>query len=73
MAFFVGRREAGRTTYYNVNRAISIAHDQTSVDRARWTFRFGVFGSTTLTFQADSDPDGYNRITQYFARNSSGV
>ncbi len=73
MAFFVGQRDGSRVTYFNVNRARSISHDQTSVDRARWTFRFGLFTTTTIAFQQDSDPDAYNKITQYFVRNSSGV
>ncbi len=73
MAFFVGQRDGNTVTYFNINRARSISHDQTSVDRARWTFRFGLFSTTTIAVQQDSDRDAYNKITSYFIANSSGV
>lgn len=73
MAFFVGERDGSRVTYYNINRAVSITHDETSVDRARWTFRFGLISSTFVSVQADSQPDAYRKINQYFGQNSTGV
>ena len=73
MSFFIGVSEAGRTTYFNLDDATSIAHDQTSIDRARWSFRFGFFGTTSIVVQQDQQRDIYDRITQYFINNSSGV
>ncbi|MGI9412910.1 MAG: hypothetical protein ACR2PM_04535 [Hyphomicrobiales bacterium] len=73
MSFFIGVREAGRTTYFNVDDATSIAHDQTSIDRARWSFRFGFFGTTSVVVQQDLERDAYDSITRYFRDNSSGV
>ena len=73
MAFFVGERDGPRVTYYNINRARSIVHDQTSVDRARWTFQFGFFTRRTVSVQQDTNTDAYNKITTYFVQNSSGV
>jgi len=73
MAFFVGERTAGRTTYYNINKARSIAHDQTSVDRSRWVFGFGIVNRTTVIVQSDSQRDAYDAISSYFSGNSTGV
>ncbi len=73
MAFFIGEMSAGRTTYYNINKARSIAHDQTSVDRSRWVFQFGIVNRITIIVQSDSQREAYDRITAYFAGHSTGV
>ena len=73
MAFFVRESSQGRSTYYNINRARSIAHDQTSIDRARWVFEFGFLTRRQIVVQQDTQTDDYNKITSYFLSNSSGV
>ncbi len=73
MAFFIGVHDSGRTTFHNLKNATSIVHDQTSVDRARWVFRFGTVMPTQIIVQRDSQQSAYNRITRYFIDHSSGV
>ena len=73
MSFFVGESERGRTRYYNVDRAASVVHDVTSVDRARWAVRFGFFFPKTIFIQEESQASAYDKLTRYFSENSTGV
>jgi len=73
MSFFVGEGQGGRTEYYNVDRAVSVAHDVTSVDRARWVVRFGFFFRKTIIIEEQSQASKYDKLNRYFSENSTGV